>query len=74
MIASFYEFVVLVVWIATFALIAWWLWGMRKASRPRKRTPREDAELASLRAAIDRDQDQLLRSLPPSGDRTRPAP
>lgn len=55
----------LLIWVGSLALVAWWLWGMKKASTPRKRTPREEAELASLRAAIDRDQDRLLRDLPP---------
>lgn len=71
---ALYDLVVLVVWVGTFALIGWWLWGMRKARAPRKRTPREEAELASLRAAIDRDQEQLLRDLPASSDETRPGP
>lgn len=65
MIDLFYDLLGLVVWIGTIALVAWWLWGMKKASAPRKRTEREDAELASLRAAIDRDQDRRLRDLAP---------
>lgn len=65
MIDLFYDLLGLVVWIGTIALVAWWLWGMKKASAPRKRTEREDAELASLRAAIDRDQDRRLRDPAP---------
>ena len=65
MIELFYDLLGLIFWVGTFALIAWWIWGMKKASAPRKRTPREEAELASLRAAIDRDQDRVLRDLPP---------
>lgn len=60
-----YDLLRLLFWVGTFALVAWWLWGMKKASAPRKRTAREEAELASLRAAIDRDQDRVLRDLPP---------
>lgn len=73
MIELFYDLLSLTFWLGTFALIVWWLWGMKKASTPRKRTTREEAELASLRGAIDRDQDELLRKLPPRSDPTRPA-
>lgn len=43
-----------VYWAGTAAVVVWWLWSMRKASQPRRRTPREAAELASLLAAIER--------------------
>ena len=65
MIELFFDLLGLLFWIGTIAFVGWWLWGMKKASAPRKRTAREDAELASLRAAIDRDQDRLLKDLPP---------
>ncbi len=41
-------------WAAVIGLIVWWVWSMKKASRPRPRTPREEAELHSLRVAIER--------------------
>lgn len=52
-------------WLGIIAVVVWWIWGMKKASKPRKRSPREEVELASLRAAIDGDQDEVLRRLPP---------
>ncbi len=41
-------------WAALIGLIVWWVWSIKKASRPRPRTQREEAELQSLRAAIER--------------------
>lgn len=41
-------------WAAIVGGVLWWIWSMRRGSRPRVRTPREEAELAGLRAAIDR--------------------
>ncbi len=41
-------------WVALIGLVLWWVCSMKKASRPRPRTPREEAELQSLRAAIER--------------------
>jgi len=41
-------------WAAIVGGVLWLLWSMRRRSRPRARTPREEAELASLRAAIHR--------------------
>jgi len=40
-------------WAAIVGGVLWWIWSMRRSSRPRVRTPREEAELAGLRAAID---------------------
>lgn len=44
----------LLYWVAIAAVVVWWAASMRKASRPRRRSPREDAELASVLAAIER--------------------
>ncbi len=41
-------------WAAIGGGVLWWILSMRRNSRPRVRTPREQAELAELRAAIDR--------------------
>ena len=41
-------------WAAIIGGVLWWIWSIRRSGRPRLRTPREDAELAGLRAAIDR--------------------
>lgn len=41
-------------WAAIIGLVGWWVWRMKKASKPRRRTPREEAELAGLRAALER--------------------
>jgi len=38
-------------WVVTIAGVLWWIWSVRRVSRPRARTPREEAELAGLRAA-----------------------
>lgn len=43
-------------WAAIIGAVVWWIWSIRRSSRPPARTPREDAELAGLRAAIDRDR------------------
>ncbi len=43
-------------WAAIVGVVLWWVWSMRKASKPRRRTPREEAELAGLRDAIERSQ------------------
>lgn len=50
--------------LGTIGLVAFWVWSARRTTRPRPRTDREQAELAGLLAAIDADQDRLLRSLP----------
>lgn len=42
-------------WGALAGGLLWWFLAVRKARRPRVRTPQEDAELIGLRAAIDRD-------------------
>lgn len=60
MVPLIYDLLGLVFWLGTIGLVVWWVWSMRKAAKPRRRTPREEAELSSLRAAIDRDQDRLL--------------
>lgn len=67
-----YDLLGLAFWVGSIGLVLWWVWGMRKAGQPRRRTPREEAELASLRAAVDRDQDRLLGTLPPVTDDDRP--
>ncbi len=41
-------------WAAIIGFVVWWVWSIKKASRPRRRTPREQAELASLRTALAR--------------------
>lgn len=43
-------------WAAIVGVVVWWVWSMNKASKRRRRSPREDAELAGLRDAIERDQ------------------
>ncbi len=48
-----YELLGLVYWAAIAGGVMWWIWSRRRGSRPRVRTPREEAELARLRAAID---------------------
>ena len=46
----------LVYWVAIVGGVLWWIWSIGRSSRARSRTPREDAELAGLHAAIDRDR------------------
>lgn len=43
-------------WVAILGGVLWWIWSLRRGRRPRGRTPREDAELAGLRAAMERDR------------------
>lgn len=43
-------------WAAILGGILWWVWVVRRSKRSRSRTPREEAELAGLRAAVDRDR------------------
>ena len=45
----------LMYWAAIIGGVLWWIWSIRRSSRLRSRTPREVAELAGLRAAIDRE-------------------
>lgn len=45
-------------WAAIVGGVLWWIWSIRRSRRTRWRTPREDAELAGLRAAIDRGRRQ----------------
>lgn len=52
-------------WAAIIGGIVWWVWSMRRSRRAPVRTPREDAELAGLRAATHRAAEQ------PTGGRTR---
>lgn len=66
MIDLFYDLLGLAYWLAIIGLVVWVVWSMKKASKPRKRSPREQAELASLRAAMDQDQDEVLQTLPPT--------
>lgn len=56
MIELFYDLLGLAFWLGTIAFVGWWLWNMKRASAPRRRTAREEAELAGLRAAIQREQ------------------
>lgn len=55
---SSYDLLGFVSWAAVVAGVLWWIWSIRRSSRPRSRTPREQAELAGLRAAIDRGRSQ----------------
>ena len=66
MIELFYDVLGLVFWLGTLGLVGWWVWSMRKAATPRRRTPREEAELAGLRAALDAE-----RTLTPNEPPTR---
>ncbi len=43
-------------WAAIVGVVVWWVWSMNKASKPRRRTLREERELAGLRDAIERSQ------------------
>lgn len=43
-------------WLGLAAVVIWWVWSVRRAQRPRRRSPREEAELAALRAALARGQ------------------
>ena len=45
-------------WAAILGGVLWWIWIVRKGRRPHARTPREEAELAGLRAAMERDRSQ----------------
>lgn len=49
-----YDLLGLGFWAAIAGGTLWWIWSIRRSSRPRVRTPREEAELAGLRGAIDR--------------------
>jgi hypothetical protein len=49
-----YDLLGLAYWAAIVGGVLWWIWIMRRGSRPRVRTPREEAELAGLRTAMDR--------------------
>lgn len=49
-----YDLLGLAYWAAIVGGVVWWIWSIRRSSRARSRTPREDAELAGLQAAIDR--------------------
>jgi len=51
-----YDLLGLAYWAAIAGGVLWWVWSMRRRSRPRVRTPQEQAELAGLRAAMDRDR------------------
>ena len=51
-----YDLLGLAYWAAIVGGVGWWIWSIRKARRPRSMTPREQAELWGLRAAIDRDR------------------
>lgn len=51
-----YDLLGLAYWAAIVGGVAWWVWSIRRARRPRAMTPREQAELAGLRVAVDRDR------------------
>lgn len=51
-----YDLLGLAYWAAILGGLLWWFLSVRKARRPRVRTPQEHAEIAGLRAAIDRDR------------------
>ncbi len=51
-----YDLLGLAYWAAILGGVAWWIWSIRKARRPRAMTPRDQDELAGLRAAIDRNR------------------
>lgn len=51
-----YDLLGLAYWAAIIGGLLWWFLAVRKARRPRVRTRQEHAELAGLRAAIDRDR------------------
>lgn len=51
-----YDLLGLAYWAAIIGGLLWWFLAVRKARRPRVRTPQEETELAGLRAAIDRDR------------------
>lgn len=50
-----YDLLGLAYWAAIIGGLLWWFLSIRRARRPRVRTPQEHAELAGLRAAIERD-------------------
>lgn len=56
-----YDLLGLAYWAAIIGAVLWWVWSVRRARRPRARTPREQAELTGLRAAIDRDRQKASR-------------
>jgi len=49
-----YDLLGLAYWAAIIGGVLWWILIVRRGRRPRVRTPREESELAGLRAAIDR--------------------
>lgn len=51
-----YELLGLAYWLVIGGALLWWFLSVRRARRPRARTPQEHAEIAGLRAAIDRDR------------------
>ena len=51
-----YDLLGLAYWAAIVGGVLWWILSMRRNSRPRVRTLQEQAELAGLRAAMDRDR------------------
>lgn len=52
MIELLYDLLGWAYWLAIIAVVVWWVNGMRKAAKPRPRTPQEEAELASVRRAL----------------------
>lgn len=53
MIETLYLLFEVLIWGGTIVFVVYWLWSMLRASRPRKRTNEEQAELESLRAALN---------------------
>lgn len=49
-----YDLLRLTYWAALIGGVLWWISSLRRGKRPPARTPREEAELAGLRAAMDR--------------------
>jgi len=60
MIELLYGLLGLAYWAAIIGGVLWLIWSLRRGRRPRKRTAREEAELAGLRAAIDRGRQQRV--------------
>lgn len=56
MIDAFYDLLGLAYWLAIIVFVVWWVMSIRKAGKPRPRTPREEAELAALRQALERER------------------
>ena len=51
-----YDLLGIAYWVVIGGVLLWWFLSVRKARRPRVRSPQEHAEIAGLRAAIERDR------------------